>query len=629
MCFGSLNCFSVNSSSDTTYLEEIVVESGRLLDFLPGVNSMELNNDSLNSFSFVDNLSKAHPVYFIQYGATGQLSSLNLRGLGSSRSSLIWNGLEINSFSLGQTDFGVVEPWASQSLTLSTGSASALYGNGAIGGTLSLNSKPRRPDSQIHLRQALGSFGHRATRVSYSLTEGNWFFSGKGYLQHIENDFSYPFADSSIIQDNAEYKAWGFTQDIGYKNKRNEFHLAFWLHDNFREIQPGKGNFNNHDDLSDQNIRTTLSWTHTANRVIHTNRLGYTADKQIFNQESRTYINRFHYSYSADWSFLDLFVMKSGIKVDHLITNVDAYENTEQETRYDVFQSILWDVSEDLKIGANFRQPFVNSEAKAFSPSVSAEYQFVNVGFLRSSALAIWDRSFRLPTLNDRFWNPGGNPNLNAEISRNVEAGLNIESEIDENISLNLNGRYFRHDVDNWIIWIPGGRDINDEGDPISFWYPDNIREVLAQGAEFTSELTYRHKSLPLKASVQYQGTFTRALNKNTLNQNDRSFDKQLPYTPEWVRNTNINLEFKGWFTQAHNTFISERFTEANNELPPLPEYSLWNIGFGKTMDLKKFSIGLYFEMRNLGDVDYENFENRAMPGRNYLANIEIRYNLF
>ena len=48
------------------------------------------------------------PVYFIQYGAPGQLSSINLRGLGASRTSLRWQGMEINSFTLGQTDFSEI-----------------------------------------------------------------------------------------------------------------------------------------------------------------------------------------------------------------------------------------------------------------------------------------------------------------------------------------------------------------------------------------------------------------------------------------------------------------------------------------------------------------------------------------
>jgi iron complex outermembrane receptor protein len=236
-----------------------------------------------------------------------------------------------SSYSFSGSDFGVIEPWASESLTLSTGSASALYGNGAIGGSLSLNSFPVGSGSHIRLRQTQGSFGHHATRISYSLNDGPWIFSGKGYFQKIQNDFSYPFADSSIVQDNAAYKAWGFTQDIGYKKNRNEFHLAFWLHDSFREIQPGKGNFNNQDELTDRNVRTTLTWTHAANRVIHTNRFGFTTDRQMYNRNSHTNMNRFHYSYSADWTFFEIFDMKSGIKVDHLVTDVDAYNETHVE----------------------------------------------------------------------------------------------------------------------------------------------------------------------------------------------------------------------------------------------------------------------------------------------------------
>ena len=37
-----------------------------------------------------------------------------------------------------------------------------------------------------------------------------------------------------------------------------------------------------------------------------------------------------------------------------------------------------------------------------------------------------FSRNFRAPTLNERYWQPGGNPDLEPEESYNIEAGITL-----------------------------------------------------------------------------------------------------------------------------------------------------------------------------------------------------------
>src|SRR5690606_41201241 len=78
----------------------------------------------------------------------------------------------------------------------------------------------------------------------------------------------------------------------------------------------------------------------------------------------------------------------------------------------------------------------------------------------------------------------------------------------------------YRMNVENWIIWLPQG----------SLWSPANIRNVINQGLEGSIGGNYPLGQLQLKGQVRY--AYNQARNQTMVNSNDRSFGKQLPYTP-------------------------------------------------------------------------------------------------
>ena len=82
----------------------------------------------------------------------------------------------------------------------------------------------------------------------------------------------------------------------------------------------------------------------------------------------------------------------------------------------------------------------------------------------------------RTPTLNDLYWNPGGNPDLKDETGFSYDVSLSSNSAIglfkfDSEIT------YYRMDVKNWIMWVPKGNGY--------IWEPVNFSDVVSQGIEF------------------------------------------------------------------------------------------------------------------------------------------------
>jgi len=614
------------SQSDTVWLKEVVISANE--NYLPGGKQRTFSTDSVVLQNLAQVIEDQIPVYFVQYGAPGQLSSINLRGLGASRTSLRWQGMEINSFTLGQSDFSEIASGSGDLIKIQYGGVGAMFGNGALGGTVEISSQPRYNNGHsLGLNSSLGSYGYWGTSVNYRYSNQKLSSSTKLFRRQAQNDFKYELSGSTHRQGNAGFQHYGVAQDLTFiVNKSHLLSLHFWYNKHDREIQPNKNDFSGDDELQTENSRIAFSWNWNANSWLGKLQAGFTDDLQIYNHSERTRLYRWFGSYEVEWNKSKAWTMRTGGNLNYLRPKVDSYQDNTKETRSELFASALWEQVKNVSVGMSIRAPMANGDFKNISPLLSGEYRFFTSQSLKLIADLQLSTSYRLPTLNDLYWSPGGNPDLKAETSENLEAGLEMKLN-KSNLELLLNARVFRHSVDNWIIWIPGGRDENPEGEVTSFWYPDNIREVLASGIEYQQTLSWQLPFPRWRTSLDVGGVFNKAVNKNSLSPVDRSKDKQLPYTPRHVINGNWKWYYDSWNLGVVSQFRSKRYVETNNELPALPGYTLWRFVVGKSGTQGSINWGLQFLVNNAFNETYETFENRAMPGRNYQLNISITYN--
>jgi iron complex outermembrane receptor protein len=218
-------------------------------------------------------------------------------------------------------------------------------------------------------------------------------------------------------------------------------------------------------------------------------------------------------------------------------------------------------------------------------------------------------RGFRIPTLNELYWNPGGNLDLVPEESYSAELGYKGEITNKNNFTYEITA--YRMWVSNWILWQPDG----------SIWSPQNIREVDVYGLEFSGNLSHQLGQAKLDWHGNYG--FTRSVNRTGLDQFDRSVGKQLSYTPIHKGSLTGNLQVKTWSLLVNTTAIGQRFTTADNE-NYLPAYMLVNVKASKNINLGKHLLNLSLTVNNLLDVSYQSVENRAMPGINYLFGLKL-----
>jgi iron complex outermembrane receptor protein len=360
---------------------------------------------------------------------------------------------------------------------------------------------------------------------------------------------------------------------------------------------------NTSDVQSDESFRAVLDYFRFSANSIWNLKAGFVSDDQFFN-ESQNQTRQFFLA--SDWDFAkgDNWQFKAGARATLVKGDLSTYSTTDQ--RFEFYQSARWQTAENLKVSLNLRQFAYLDKLIPFLPGVGADWKFFELGNQEFLLKASLGKGFKVPTLNDQFWSPGGNPNLLPEESINGEIGLNWTKTGVFSFEQSLT--YYRMQVDNWIIWLPKG----------SIWSPENIREVQNQGIEYQGKANWKIGGIKWDLGLDY--TFSEALDLTSEPANPR----QLPYTPRHQANGNLSAAFKGFALNLGTFFVGQRAIGTGNARI-LDSYQIWNAGL-QFSNLKwgKTRFPLSFQVLNLLDRDYQVLYLRAMPRRSYQFNLTI-----
>lgn len=606
----------VEHPSDTVDLQEIAVYGSDLDKYAVGQQVLTFDKKLLKDFSgrsLGDLLQQSSGLYLRQYGE-GMVASLTMRGTSAGHTAVFWNGLPVNSPSLGQTDFSLLPSEAIGKLAVHYGSSGALYGSDAIGGSVHMNSDIKfNQGHQLQVRQGIGSFGRINSGLSYGFSDHQWSTNTKFYRNFSRNDFIYqdptrPGFPETKTQ-NAAVKQIGFLQDLGLNiNESSQVSSSLWYNATDRQIQPLMGS-RSQEVQEDKHLRWVLDYYHFKGPHTWNLKAGWVMDHMVFNRNSTNETNQYFLSAEYEYTLNDKFSSKLGSRYNMMVGDLSTYSAKEQ--RIEFFSSSTYRPVEHLAFSVNLRQMAYNQEMVPFTPSASAQYKILHNEKRQLALKAAVSKSYKIPTLNDRFWIPGGNTTLIPEQGTSWETGLVFQTSTKGKGNFKSEVTYYKMDVENWIIWLPQG----------NIWSPSNIRNVKNQGVEVATEGNYFLGELQLKTNLRY--AYNQARNQSRVNANDRSFGKQLPYTPLHKIQWNVRIQRNDFEWSINQVYTGERYDTSDNESVVAP-FTLWNTGIHYNWRFYKFRGNLGMQVLNLMNEQYQTMKLRAMPGRNYLVSIDI-----
>lgn len=540
-------------------------------------------------------------IYIKTYG-NGMLATPSLRGTTAAQTQVLWNGFSINSATLGQTDFSLVPVASAEQIAIETGGDLVAP---AIGGNITLrNTLPKTKGTQLQLSQEVASFGTFKTYLKTNLTRHKWAFQQNIFRYEGKNNFPFFHPNEQQIkrQTNAAWEQIGALQHLSWKPTQHQtLTLHTWQQQSFRQIQPTfliRDNFNQQQ--TDLTFRTVAEYNSVGKKQTFTAASAYFYDKMRF--EDIPFLRNDYQSHQ--WQSRVLYEKD-------ILPHTQLKAGSELQgffTKSTIFQANEWRGAVFGQIHTQFRQFFAQTAlryqhiagfAVPLLPIFSLGYQSRNGWHIAAK----WQKNYRLPTLNERYWQPGGNPLILPETAQNYEVKLQYETKLNKQGSIENSLTAFYMQTKNLIQWLPQD----------SYWQPENTLGISTnKGLEWRTSWKYLLKNW--KYLLQYNFTYS-------LAQNEKGY--RLMYAPLQQSGLFAQINYKKVGLWSNLNYTSLRYTDVFNDARyAINGFYLMNMGIqanlNKIEKTTKWNVQLRFQVNNIFNTNYQNYINRAMPLRNY-----------
>lgn len=571
-------------------------------------------------------LSNNTPVFVKTYGS-GSLASVSFRGTGASHTSVLWNGVVLNSPMNGQVDFSLFPTPFIDNAELNYGASGLINGTGALGGSVSLNNQVKfNKGLSLSLQQSVGSFGNYISNAKIGYSNKKWFSESQAYLNTNKNDFEFTniaLKDKPTqTQLNAELTQYSFQQAIFRKFKNSKLGVRFWYFNSDRQLPKNMsvGNYTDavhNETQDDQALRTMLEWSGFTSKLNYkitssflNNNLIYQDSASEIYSESKTHI--FDNKINTNHYLKNKFTFKNVISVRYEQANADGFEQKHKRFNSHWLVGITKQFKRMDATVFN-RMIMIDEEMQPFAPSLGLQYKLLKSKNLKIKSNAAINYNY--PTFNDLYWGAGGNPDLKPEKSEMVELGSSY-SIITKKTTVTTELTGFYSHVYDWIIWLPTSS---------SIWSPTNLREVENRGIEYG--LKVKTSLNKFKISLNGNYAYTLSTNRKAKNDIDNSVNKQLIYVPYHQFNINTGIAYQKWLLNYNYTYTGKRYISTDN-LWYMPANYQSNLSLSKTLKAgHKTQLNAIFKVNNLFNQEYQAIAWRAMPRRNYLFTLSLQFN--
>lgn len=592
-------------------------------------------------------LSENTPVFIKSYGRGG-LATASFRGTSGTHTRLNWNGMPANDPMSGMADFSLFPAFLIDELTLQHGNASLSAQSGGLGGTVNILSRPDWNNKlDVSYMQGIGSYSTFNEYLKLSMGNKLFQYRLRAYHEQSANDFSFlnrsivRFENGTVVHPEdrnkgADFGKYGLLQEL-YVRPGGMQTLSFrwWSQHASRGIPrsvsyegPENAMMSRQKDTDHRLVAEYKRYSEHGRLLL---RSGYAGKQMTYNQmslqdqaeaqpalhaESQSRMLSNHAAYRHRFS--EYFVLDNSIDVRHdRVSTLDTVINTgyeQQRLTWSYLFSARNRFFNILDVSLMLRQDWIDNDRTPLMPFLGFDLQLAK----RKDVVlqANMARNYNQASLNDLFWQPGGNPDLMPEEGVTVELGLRYSERFNRQFLRGGIG-VFRSDINNWIIWIP-----TREG----FWRPMNIKRVLSYGIE--SHLDVDGALGPLEYRMRATYALTKALNYgDTEVWGTNTHRKQLVYVPVHSGNILFHIAYKSWYFGWQYNAYSERFTTSSNDVSRrdwLYPYFMNDVHAGKKIDTRLMHITTEVRVHNLFDETYHTVLYRPMPGRNYMVVITI-----
>ncbi|MBR8802035.1 TonB-dependent receptor [Porphyromonas levii] len=606
---------------------------------------------------------------FVKEQGRGALSTVSFRGTAASHTRVDWNGVALNSPTLGFTDFSLIPSYFVDNAALLHGSSSISQGGGGLGGAVVLNTDlSKLPHGHLlTYTQGIGSYKTFDEYLRYTYSGEQWQSSTRLVAASSRNDFIYTNKDKwADIKDeegnilssyhprernsNGAFRDFHLLQELAYQpNPAHRIGLSLWGTSSYRQLPLLSVDYGNPalrvNENREQSLRGVLTHNYIGAQWSLEIRLGHSTSYISYDNGSRAVIDGpvsyfyqtrslLHNTFAeskAQWFASPKLMLNGSAKIAlqqartagkvHATGDPDLSKGLlHKRVEASLYLSAKYTPTDRLGISPALRFEVYGNRSTPLIPALFVDYLIYKPANL--ALVASVSRNYHEPTLNDLFYIPGGNPNLRPEKGLTYDIGLTYAiGKKDWKVSGSLN--WFDSRVHDWIVWLPAGGSS-------AIWTPINYNNIHAYGIESALQGAYRI-SPKAQIDLQVNYSWTPSINQGpSIFNNDRSIGKQLVYIPRHSASLIATGTYTSWRFTYKYAYYSERFTSTSNspsKLYTVAPYHMHDVSIEKLFSTRALDLGLKLAVKNLFNADYQTVMSYPMPGRNFELFITISPN--
>lgn len=558
-------------------------------------------------------LAKSGLAFIREYGTAG-LSNLSFRGSSANQTAILIDGNPLNDPQIGFLDLKLIPATLFKYVEV-LHNGSALHGSDAVGGVISLRTLSpfsAQKEQFIEINNEVGAFNHRKIEGNYENSHSHK--QARVFVSHQQNKGNFPYLNRTLIpaetqlRENADFRTSTLYGGFGRKFSNHTHLFSIWM------------------TSADRGLATAIGSPASGERQTEASaRFWYTGDFSTQNQHQINaklmfYTNQMLYKHpQLEIKDLGQHWVLSGqigihqIRLKKAVGSLLSHAQVASAQHPSLPQNLK---RQQLSLTNSWVVPYklhrffpalrfdtyhlTNNWIHSLNPSLGWNYRLSEPQFLKANLV----RSFRMPTFNDLYWQPGGNPNLKPENAWSLSAGWGHQTD-----KKGIETALFARKTNNEIVWIQG----------TSFWSPQNIRNTFATGLEWQTYYQKNWSSWQWK--TRFSGNILRALDLSDATTN--AYKKQLRYIPRsqfgWLNTfqrhkTHLFLDFQ---------FTGKRFT-TTDESQFLPSIFTADFRFQQDFLFKHINGNIGFKLYNLFNQPYQMYQGYPMPLRhlNFTLNL-------
>jgi iron complex outermembrane receptor protein len=567
--------------------EEQVVVTGSY-DVVPleetnrSVSMVEVGQSQSSYRSWADALEQDSSVD-VQQRAPGTEADLSIRGSTFEETLILVNGLRLNDIQTGHNNLDIPFPFESvQRIEVLKGSGSTLYGSDAMGGAVNfITGVPET--SEIRLGAGIGNWGTNQQNGALTLARKQ-FSEELTFVRELSTGFiadrdyrnlavasealiNTPLGRSDVLLGISDrpFGAMGFYGD--YPSwERTKGWFAAWS-------QP----------IGKQTSASFAYRRHTDEFIL------VRADPSLYENNHVTddyqaALRRFDQVHENMRLYYGMDAERQAINSSNL--------GQHQRDQGGFYASFDARALRRFSFNVGAREQLYTGGREVFSPSVSGAYWVNSKVKLRASA----SHAFRLPTYTDLYYSDPvdlGNPNLKPESAWSYEGGVQLLLRH----GLVVDADVFNRRDRNVIDYVRSNSSLP--------WMAENIQNLNFTGFEAEARWQLPHQQ---RIGLSYTGMHGSAAALNGLQS-------------KYVFNYPVHTGIATWWSRIPGG-LDSRFRVVGLQRFDSGAYPLveWTVG-------REFRyVKPYLQLTNLTDTKYQEIAGVPMPGRGFIAGMEVRW---